>query len=130
MLHKGNFLEPTIFTDCRDDMAIVKEEIFGPVMSVLIFDDEDEVITRANNTSYGLAAGIFTEQLKRAHRVARKLQAGICWINNYNVTPVSMPFGGYKSSGMGRENGLMTLTQYTQQKSIYVELNEIEHSYQ
>ncbi len=129
MLHKGNFLEPTIFTDCRDDMTIVKEEIFGPVMTVLVFDKEDEVIARANNTTYGLAAGIFTEQLKRAHRVARQLQAGICWVNN-NVTPASLPFGGYKSSGMGRENGLVTLTQYTQQKSIYVELNEIEHSYQ
>lgn len=128
-LDKGNFVAPTVFADCHDDMTIVREEIFGPVMSVLSFNDEAEVIKRANNTTYGLAAGVFTNHLKRAHRVARQLQAGVCWINNYNATPSGMPFGGYKHSGLGRENGFITLSQYTQTKSVYVELKEIEHPY-
>lgn len=123
---QGNFLEPTIFTGCHDEMAIVCDEIFGPVMSVLIFDDEDEVIARANNTSYGLASGIFTNNIKRAHRVAKQLQAGVCWVNNYNVTPVVMPFGGYKKSGLGRENGIAALSNYSQLKSVYVELNQLK----
>ena len=126
----GNYLEPTIFTQCSDDMSIVREEIFGPVMSVLTFDEEEEVIVRANDTSYGLAAGLFTENIKRGHRVAKQLQAGVCWVNNYNVTPVGMPFGGSKHSGFGRENGMIALQQYSQQKSIYVELGSIEHPYQ
>lgn len=128
-LQNGNFVEPTIFTQCHDDMIIVRDEIFGPVMSILIFDDEDEVIQRANRTHFGLAAGIFTQDIKRAHRIAKQIQAGVCWINNYNVTPVGMPFGGYKHSGLGRENGLIALSHYSQVKSIYVELNEIVHSY-
>lgn len=128
-LDKGNFVAPTVFADCTDEMSIVRDEIFGPVMSVLTFKDEDEVVARANDTNYGLASGIFTSHLKRAHRVAKQLQAGVCWINNYNITPTPMPFGGYKHSGLGRENGLMTLAQYTQTKCIYVELNDIEHSY-
>lgn len=126
----GNFIQPTIFTRCSDEMTIVKNEIFGPVMTILTFDDEDEVIHRANNTHYGLASGIFTDNIKRAHRVAKQLQTGVCWVNNYNVTPVSMPFGGYKSSGLGRENGMVTLSHYSQLKSIYIELNQIEHTYE
>ena len=129
-LHLGNFLEPAIFTQCQDNMTLVQNEIFGPVMSILTFDDEDEVIARANNTHFGLAAGVFTENIKRAHRVVRQLQAGVCWINNYNITPVSMPFGGNKHSGLGRENGMVALSHYSQLKSIYVELNDIEHTYQ
>ncbi len=129
-LNEGNFFEPTIFTQCTDEMTHVKEEIFGPVMSILTFDDEEEVIERANNTHFGLGSGLFTENMKRGHRVARRLQSGICWINNYNLTPISMPFGGIKQSGMGRENGMVALLNYSQLKSIYVELNEIEHSYQ
>ena len=129
-LASGNFLMPTIFTRCSDSMTIVKEEIFGPIMSVLQFDDEEEVLYRANQTHYGLAAGLFTNDIKRGHRIAKQLQAGVCWINNYNVTPVSMPFGGTKQSGFGRENGMSALLNYSQQKSIYVELGEIEHSYQ
>lgn len=128
LLH-GNFLEPAIFTNCRDEMTIVRDEIFGPVMSVLQFDEEEEVIQRANDSEFGLAAGIFTDHIKRGHRVARQLQTGICWINNYNVTPVGLPFGGCKQSGFGRENGTAALLGYVQQKSIYVELNEIEHPY-
>ncbi len=129
-LHLGNFVEPTIFAQCKDNMTIVRDEIFGPVMTVLTFDDEEEVIHRANNTEYGLAAGLFTDNIKRAHRVAKQLQAGVCWVNNYNITPVSMPFGGYKSSGLGRENGIAALSNYSQLKSIYVELKDIEHTYE
>ena len=104
-LARGAFVEPTVFTDCRDDMQIVRDEIFGPVMAVLDFEDEDEVIARANGTDFGLAAGIFTRDLTRAHRVIAQLEAGTCWINTYNITPIELPFGGNKQSGLGRENG-------------------------
>lgn len=124
-----NFVLPTIFTGCRDEMRIVQEEIFGPVMSLLTFEREDEVIARSNHTDYGLAAGIFTRDLKRAHRVAAELEAGICWINNYNLTPVEIPFGGTKQSGLGRENGMVTLSHYTQLKSVYIEMDDVQCSY-
>ena len=117
----GFFVEPTIFTGVTDDMRIAREEIFGPVMSVLSFDDEDEVVARANDTEFGLAAGVFTRDLPRAHRVIAELQAGTCWINAYNLTPVEIPFGGYKQSGIGRENSLAALRHYSQLKSVYVE---------
>ncbi|WP_105171929.1 betaine-aldehyde dehydrogenase [Pseudoalteromonas sp. T1lg24] len=122
----GNFVAPTIFVDCSDDMTIVKEEIFGPVMCVLPFDDEDDVIKRANNTELGLAAGVFSQNIKRAHRVIHQLNAGICWINSYGNSPAEMPVGGYKRSGIGRENGVETLNSYTQTKSIYVGMSQIE----
>ncbi|WP_028022371.1 betaine-aldehyde dehydrogenase [Enterovibrio calviensis] len=125
-LAKGNFIAPTIFADCTDDMPHVKDEIFGPVMSVLRFSDEQEVITRANHTKYGLAAGVFTTNFSRAHRVIAKLQAGICWINNWGASPAEMPVGGYKQSGIGRENGVQTLNHYTQTKSVYVELGDVD----
>lgn len=128
-LDQGNFIEPTIFTDCAAGMTIVDEEIFGPVMSLMSFTSEDDVIQYANNTPYGLAAGLFTRDIKRAHLVAKRLQAGVCWVNNYNITPPSMPFGGYKHSGLGRENGFKALSQYTQTKSIYVELEKIDSPY-
>lgn len=121
----GYFVAPTIFTDCRDQMTICREEIFGPVMSVLTFDQEDEVIQRANDSEMGLAAGIFSQNIKRAHRVIHQIQAGICWINAYGNSPVEMPVGGYKLSGTGRENGLETLKSYTQIKSIYVGLQPL-----
>ncbi len=121
-LAQGNYVQPTVFTDCRDDMAIVREEIFGPVMSILSFTDEDEVIRRANDTHYGLAAGVMTTDLNRAHRVIHQLQAGICWINTWGESAPEMPVGGYKQSGVGRENGLDTLKHYTRTKSIQVEL--------
>jgi betaine-aldehyde dehydrogenase len=122
----GYFVEPTIFTDCTDDMTIVKEEIFGPVMSVLTFTDEDEVIERANNTETGLAAGVFTNNIRRAHRVIHQIQAGICWINTFGDSPAEMPVGGYKLSGIGRENGRETLTHYTQIKSVYVGMKALD----
>ena len=122
----GFFVEPTIFTDCSDDMAIVKEEIFGPVMSILRFSDEEDVIQRANNSDYGLAAGVFTRDITRAHRVIHQIQAGICWINSYGASPAEMPVGGYKLSGIGRENGIETLNQYTQLKAVYVGLTPLE----
>jgi betaine-aldehyde dehydrogenase len=121
-LAQGYYVQATVFTDCRDDMRIVREEIFGPVMSILSFTDEDEVIRRANDTSYGLAAGLMTADLNRAHRVIHQLQAGICWINTWGESAAEMPVGGYKQSGVGRENGLDTLKHYTHTKSIQVEL--------
>lgn len=125
----GCFLQPTIFSDCQDHMTIVKEEIFGPVMSVLKFTSEEEVIARANDTTMGLAAGVFTKDVQRAHRVVAALKAGTCWINNYNITPSEMPFGGYKQSGIGRENGRAAIEHYTQIKSVYVELGDVEVPY-
>ncbi|MFM0516979.1 MULTISPECIES: betaine-aldehyde dehydrogenase [Caballeronia] len=119
---RGQYVEPTVFADCRDDMRIVREEIFGPVMSMLAFDDEDEVIARANDTDYGLAAGVVTENLSRAHRVIHRLEAGICWINTWGESPAEMPVGGYKQSGIGRENGIVALHAYTRIKSVQVEL--------
>lgn len=122
----GAWAAPTIFTDCTDDMRIVREEIFGPVMSILAFDDEEEVIRRANDTHYGLAAGVFTERLNRAHRVIHRLEAGICWINTWGDSPAEMPVGGFKQSGIGRENGLETLAYYTQTKSVQIEMGPFE----
>jgi betaine-aldehyde dehydrogenase len=121
-LAQGAYVLPTVFTDCRDDMQIVQEEIFGPVMAILGFDDEDEVVRRANDTPYGLAAGLVTQDLNRAHRVIHRLQAGICWINTWGESAAEMPVGGYKQSGVGRENGLETLRAYTRGKSIQLEL--------
>ena len=128
-LAKGNFVAPTVFDNCRDDMAIVREEIFGPVMSVLEFEDEEEVIERANGTQFGLAAGVFTNDLTRAHRVIARLQAGTCWINQYNVTPIELPFGGVKLSGLGRENGRAAIEHYTQLKSVYVAMSDVASPY-
>lgn len=128
-LAKGNYVAPTVFTRCRDDMAIVREEIFGPVMSLLTFKDEDEVIARANATPFGLSAGVYTRDLARAHRVVARLEAGTCWINTYNVTPIAMPFGGMKLSGIGRENGQAAIEHYTQLKSVYVAMNPVESPY-
>ncbi|MBB2897819.1 betaine-aldehyde dehydrogenase [Pseudomonas sp. AS2.8] len=123
-LAKGNFVAPTVFTDCRDDMAIAREEIFGPVMSILAYADEDEVVRRANDTEYGLAAGVVTRDLARAHRMIHRLEAGICWINTWGESPAEMPVGGYKHSGVGRENGLTTLGHYTRIKSVQVEMGD------
>jgi betaine-aldehyde dehydrogenase len=128
-LARGFFVAPTVFDDCRDDMAIVREEIFGPVMAVLEFEDEEQVIARANATEFGLAAGVFTNDLTRGHRVIARLQAGTCWINHNNVTPVELPFGGVKLSGLGRENGRAALEHYTQLKSVYVAMGNVDAPY-
>ena len=125
----GAYVQPTVFADVRDDMTIAREEIFGPVMAVLDFEEEAEVIARANATEYGLAAGVFTRDLARAHRVIAQLQAGTCWINAYNLTPVEMPFGGLKASGVGRENGHAALEHYTRVKSVYLGLGDVDAPY-
>ena len=125
----GYFLEPTVFADVTDDMVIAREEIFGPVMAVLDFDDEDEVITRANDTPFGLSAGVFTRDLSRGHRVIRQLQAGSCFINSYNDAPVEAPFGGVKASGVGRENSKAAIEHYSELKSVYVRMGDVEAPY-
>ena len=121
---KGAYVLPTVFSDCRDDMTIVREEIFGPVMSILVYDTVDEAIDRANDTHFGLAAGVVTTNVAAAHGVIHRLQAGICWINTWGESPAEMPVGGYKQSGVGRENGLSTLSHYTRIKSVQVEMGE------
>ncbi len=125
----GYFIQPAIFVECHDKMRIVQEEIFGPVMSILVFDSEEEVIQRANDTEYGLSAGIFTTDLARAHRVVAQCEAGTCWINNYNITPVEMPFGGIGKSGFGRENSIHAINHYSRIKSVYVGLSKIDSPY-
>jgi len=128
-LAHGYFVAPTVFDGCHDDMDIVRQEIFGPVMSVLEFETEEEVVARANATEFGLSAAVFTNNLTRAHRVIAQLQAGTCWINHYNITPIELPFGGVKMSGLGRENGRAAIEHYTQLKSVYVALADIEAPY-
>jgi betaine-aldehyde dehydrogenase len=125
----GFFVEPTVFTEVRDDMRIAREEIFGPVMSVLSFSEEAEAIARANDTEFGLSAGVFTRDLARAHRVIADLQAGTCWINHYNLSPAEIPFGGVKQSGIGRENSLAALGHYSQIKTVYVETGDVDSPY-
>lgn len=125
----GCFVAPTVFADVTDDMTIAREEIFGPVMAVLDFEHEEEVVTRANDTEFGLSAGVFTGDLARGHRVAANLEAGTCWINAYNLTPVETPFGGSKKSGVGRENSKAAIEHYTQVKSVYVNLGDVEAPY-
>lgn len=118
----GYFMEPTILTQCRDDMRVVREEIFGPVMSVLTFSDEQEAITRANATQFGLGSGLITRDLTRAHRVAGQLESGNVWVNSYNLLPPGLPFGGIKQSGFGRENSAYSLDAYSEIKTTYIQL--------
>jgi len=101
----GNFIQPTVFTDCTHEMKIVQEEIFGPVLSVMKFSDVDEVIAKANDTKYGLVGAVFSESQKTCNKVARELQIGKISINNYFMIGVDSPFGGFKQSGIGREMG-------------------------
>ena len=122
----GFFIEPTVFADVTDDMTIACEEVFGPLMSVLTFDDEKEVIKRANATEFGLAAGVFTADLSRGHRMVDALDAGTCFINSYNDAPVEVPFGGVKMSGVGRENSKAAITHYSQLKSVFVRMDDME----
>lgn len=122
----GFYLQPTVFADVTDDMTIAREEIFGPVMAVLDFEDEDDVMARANDTEFGLAAGVFTRDLARAHRVAARFEAGTCYINTYNDAPVEAPFGGSKNSGVGRENSKAAIEYYSQLKSVFVRMDDVE----
>ncbi|MCQ2004981.1 betaine-aldehyde dehydrogenase [Rhizobium sp. NRK18] len=126
---EGFYIQPTVFADVTDDMTIAREEIFGPVMSVLDFDTEEEVIARANATEFGLAGGVFTADITRGHRVADQIEAGTVWINAYNLTPVEMPFGGVKSSGFGRENSLAALDHYSELKTVYVSMGPVDAPY-
>jgi aldehyde dehydrogenase (NAD+) len=120
---KGYFVQPTVFADVDPKMTISREEIFGPVLATIDFADIDEAIARANDTPYGLAAGIWTRDIKKAHYIARKLQAGTVWVNTYNVYDTAAPFGGYKQSGFGREMSVHALEHYTQMKSVWIDLN-------
>jgi betaine-aldehyde dehydrogenase len=122
----GFYLQPTVFADVTDDMTIAREEIFGPVMSVLSFTSEDEVLARANDTEFGLAAGVFTRDITRAHRVVKSFEAGTCYINTYNLAPVEAPFGGAKMSGVGRENSKEAINHYSEVKTVYVAMGDVE----
>jgi acyl-CoA reductase-like NAD-dependent aldehyde dehydrogenase len=118
----GFFFEPTVIADLPDSSPVVREEIFGPVLTVQRFDTEDEAIAMANGTPYGLAAGLQTENLARAHRVAARLQAGIVWVNDWAMLDPAIPFGGVKDSGYGREYGPEALAAYTRTKSVVISL--------
>ncbi|HEX6822081.1 MAG TPA: aldehyde dehydrogenase family protein [Candidatus Sulfotelmatobacter sp.] len=120
---KGFFIEPTIFGEVKNDMKIAREEIFGPVLSVLSFDDLDDVIEQANNNSYGLAAAVWTRDVKKAHSVSRRLKAGTVWINTYGLMDAALPFGGYKSSGFGRELGAHAVEHYTELKTVWLNMS-------
>ena len=120
---KGFFFEPTVFSNVMPTMTIAREEIFGPVLAVLEFDGVDDAIAKANDCDYGLAAGIWTRDIKKAHNVAARLQAGTVWVNTYNVYDTAAPFGGYKQSGFGREMGMHALEHYTQTKTVWVDLS-------
>jgi betaine-aldehyde dehydrogenase len=136
LIHGGNgyfrngayFVEPTIFLGQSDDPELVQHEVFGPVMVVLPFDSEDEAVQRANNTAFGLAAGAMTSNIQRAHRLVKTLQAGNVWINQWNITPVELPFGPIKMSGYGRELGLEAMDAYSQVKTVYMEMEPVHES--
>ena len=123
-LDKGNFVRPTIFADVTNDMRIAREEIFGPVVCILKFKTEDDVIAMANDSEYGLGGAVWTRDINRAIRVARAIETGRMWINTYNAIPAGAPFGGYKQSGIGRETDKLILQHYTQAKNIYINLSE------
>lgn len=119
---KGFYIQPTVFTDVKDSMRIFREEIFGPVVTISSFEDEDEVIRRANDTTYGLGASVFTKDLERAHRVAAEIEAGMVWVNSSQDCDFRIPFGGVKQSGIGRELGEAGLEAYTQVKAVHINM--------
>ncbi len=118
--NKGWFVEPTVFADVKDDMTIAKEEIFGPVMSIMKFKTVDEVIQRANNSNYGLGAGIVTKNIDNAIKISNALRAGTVYVNSYDVFDANTPFGGYKDSGIGRELGEYGLKNYLETKTVII----------
>ena len=118
----GYFVKPTVLVDARDDMRVVREEIFGPVVVAMPYEDLDEVARRANDTPYGLAASIWSNDLSRVHRLIPKIKAGTVWVNCHNILDNAMPFGGYKQSGIGREMGRAVLDMYTESKSVVMML--------
>ncbi|WP_455663129.1 aldehyde dehydrogenase family protein [Pradoshia sp.] len=120
---KGYFVSPTIFADVNHSMTIAKEEIFGPVVAAMPFDDIDDLVEKANDSMYGLAAGVWTQDIKKAHYIAHKLKAGTVWVNTYNTFDAGSPFGGYKQSGLGREMGSYALDNYTEVKSVWINMN-------
>ncbi|CAJ1945078.1 unnamed protein product [Cylindrotheca closterium] len=125
----GYYVEPTVFLCHNDDATITKEEIFGPVMTILPFDSEEEAVSRANEgTEFGLAAGLMTKDVMRAHRVAKRLEAGTVWVNNWNLSPVEMPFGPFKMSGYGKELGEEAIAEYSRVKTVYMEMGPVDRS--
>ena len=125
-LGKGFFVQPTIFKDVRNDMTIAQEEVFGPVLSILPFDTEEEAIEIGNDTRYGLAAGVWTESLQRAMRVSRSIRAGTVWVNTYRAVAVQAPFGGFKESGFGRERGEVALDEFTSIRNVMIDFSNEE----
>lgn len=121
---KGYFVKPTIFDGAGNSMRIAREEIFGPVLAAIEFKDVEDAITQTNQTVYGLAAAVWTRDVKKAHKAARAIKAGTVWVNTYNILDTASPFGGYKMSGIGRELGAHALDLYTQVKSVWVDLND------
>ena len=119
---KGYFVKPTIFTDVQPEMRIAREEIFGPVLATIRFKDAEDAIAKGNATVYGLAAAVWTRDISKAHRIARAIKAGTVWINTYNLYDPALPFGGFKESGFGRDQGKDALEKYTQTKSVWVNL--------
>lgn len=122
-LAAGNFVAPTVFADVTDDMRIATEEIFGPVISAMPFDTLDEAVQRANATPYGLAAGVFTRDIGRAHQLANRLRAGSVWVNTYHALDPAVPFGGQKMSGYGKEGGVEHLEEYVTTKAVWMRLD-------
>ena len=116
----GQFVEPTIFSEVRNDMRIAREEVFGPVLSCIRFKDDDEAVAIANDSVYGLAAGLWTGDIRRAIELPKRLRAGIVWVNMYRAVSYMSPFGGYKRSGVGRENGMDAIREYLQTKSVWI----------